>query len=309
MASWQDTLCWCAICIPSSHEAPTPKSNMSYFHMLSHSVSAVNEDVVGFSRDEGWVLDGATSISGRRRETSEGLETDASWFVREFSKGLSHRSLEPHLQRWATSELQKLEADGPLNWENWSHTDVPSASFAHVTLKPGSSTFLNLGDCKIIYQVDGGPISFFGSSEVHKFDHALLGEYLKVRKAEPGMTHQQAWKHLVPTIRANRQRMNTSDGYWILSPDGKGLPYMQRKEVPFSSEMRAILLTDGLYRLVDTYFSMDAETFFSRTFEPAGLSILVQELRSLEDADPNAELYPRVKLQDDASALLVSNRI
>lgn len=279
------------------------------FQVTSSSTSAINEDEAAFTRDEGWVLDGATSVSGRRRTSGGRAESDASWFVREFSDGLRRRPAELPVARWARAVLDELVGKAGAHWADWSSRDVPSASYAHVQVRDGAAQFFNLGDCRILYQADGGPVTLFGSCEVQRLDDALLRAYQHLRRSEPELDHARAWACLVPTIRAHRRLMNVPGGYWILSPDGLGLEHLQRVEVPFDRELRALLVTDGLYRLVDTYGQASVDGFFARAFERGGLPAMVDELRALEAADHTAARYARVKLQDDATALAVVARL
>lgn len=272
------------------------------FDSVSHSISTINEDLIGTNGHRGWILDGATSISGRRKNIRGKIESDASWFVRRFSEELEAVPNGTDAIEQAKQILEKLLIEARLEWGEW-HVDPPSSSFSYVTAKNGIATFINLGDCRLLYQIDCDSIKSFGSSRVVTLDQELLNEYRSVR--ENSESHSSAWNSVIPTIRKNRNRMNTSEGYWILSPDGKGLDHAERINVRYQKKLRVLLITDGLYRLVDTYFQIDANSFFEQAFEKNGLQTLLKILRNIESNDPNSILYPRVKLQDDATALLI----
>lgn len=70
--------------------------------------------------------------------------------------------------------------------------------------------------------------------------------------------------------------------------------------------IRALLMSDGFYRLVDTFSAYrDDATLFAVALQPKGLTTLLAELRAREDADPECIAHPRLKPKDDATALLV----
>jgi hypothetical protein len=275
------------------------------FKSISHSVSSINEDFIGINNNEGWVLDGATSISGRRKEINGRIETDASWFVRRFSDEMKIQPTNVKMETRAKHILDSLLIEAHTEWGNWYAGDVPSSSFSHISVKNGEVEFINLGDCRLLYQADCEPINTFGSCRVASLDLDLLNEYKSIRKYPKKISHSAAWNTLVPTIRKNRISMNTPEGYWILSPDGGGLKHIEHVSIPYQKTLRALLVTDGLYRLVDTYFQINTTAFFEQAFESDGLKILIKQLRKIEASDPDSIVYPRVKLQDDATALSV----
>ena len=67
-----------------------------------------------------------------------------------------------------------------------------------------------------------------------------------------------------------------------------------------------LLMSDGFYRLIDTFNLYSPRNFMARATAPNGLSFLYNELRTVEDSDPDGRLYPRVKKSDDATALLLT---
>ncbi|ROM94302.1 hypothetical protein BK658_17205 [Pseudomonas brassicacearum] len=111
---------------------------------------------------------------------------------------------------------------------------------------------------------------------------------------------------LVPEIRKNRSLMNTPDGYWILSPDGSGISHIESISIPYEKNIKILLTSDGLYRLVDTYCVYSESDFFKEAFSQDGLNNLIKELREIESSDGGGVLFPRVKLQDDASGLCIN---
>jgi Protein phosphatase 2C len=272
---------------------------------ITQTESAVNEDIYGFSDTEAWLLDGATSISGRKMEIDSALQTDASWFVQRVSEGIRRRLGNSNLRSSLPAILRSVSSEARGVWGTWSDVDTPSASLCHVVVRAGQVTFSNLGDCRILYQRDGGTIETFGVCGVQILDAELLAEFSKFRLQHPTYTHTEIWGLVVPRIRGNRSRMNTSAGYWILSPDAAGADHTEELTVEYHHSLRVLLVSDGLYRLVDTYNEYTVSDFFDRAFDRDGLSQFVTRLRGIEAGDQSAEKFPRVKLKDDATGLAI----
>lgn len=272
---------------------------------ICHSSLQINEDILGYNPKAIWILDGATSISGRKLEIERKMESDASWFVNQFSNLFAKLDHDIQLEQQLKSIIESIQHHAVSVWGNWAEQDVPSASFSAAFYNNKNISLYNLGDCRILYQLDHQPVKEFGQSNVETFDRDLLEQYKTIAQQSPRPTHKQIWQQLVDQIRANRLRMNQKDGYWILSPDGRGIDQLQKIDLQFHEDAKVLLSTDGLYRLVDTYKQMDTADFFKKAFEKNGLNELLSQLRKIEDSDPEAIEHPRVKLQDDASAVLI----
>lgn len=105
----------------------------------------------------------------------------------------------------------------------------------------------------------------------------------------------------MPLIRENRARMNTPGDYWILEPRGHGLSGLQQMAIRCSTEVRGLLLTYRLYRIVDTYHLMSRWELFEEAFSVSGLERLGSNTRDAEALGSNEARWPRVKAKDDAT--------
>jgi hypothetical protein len=74
--------------------------------------------------------------------------------------------------------------------------------------------------------------------------------------------------------------------------------------VPAHTVRRVLLASDGYYRLVDHYNAASDAELVRRTAE-LGADAMLAQLRAIEAADPLATRYPRLKIADDATALLL----
>ena len=78
---------------------------------------------------------------------------------------------------------------------------------------------------------------------------------------------------------------------------------METSAIPLERPATALLMSDGLYRAVDT-FHVIAENQMMAWAMDEGLATILAAVRRLEARDADCIRYPRLKPQDDATALL-----
>ena len=76
------------------------------------------------------------------------------------------------------------------------------------------------------------------------------------------------------------------------------------KRVAAPTGTRVLIASDGFLALVSEYGRYDVEGLMTAV-ETNGLATLGEELRAIEDGDPEGRRFPRFKTSDDATALLL----
>lgn len=254
------------------------------------------------SPDAVWILDGATGMTDERVLPGS---SDALWLVEQIDRALA--ALTPTslatgevLRRAVTAAAHEfaraaLRPGAPAS-------ERPSASLAMVRAQGASLELSNLGDCRIL-RVERAGVRCFGSSKVAAFDRRVVDELS--RRQRDGMTrYADIWPHLVDIVRQNRARMNQEDGYWILDLTERPLEHVQYAFAGAADVDHLLLVSDGFYRLVDTYRRYSDESLVRAALD-RGLAALYDELRAIERDDEESLRYPRIKVRDDATALLV----
>ncbi len=280
--------------------------NLIDFH--SDSRARVNEDCVGATDSAAWVLDGATGLG----QSYLPGNSDAVWFVtsldeafrKEFTssaKSPTGQALKLALQR-ITEAFKKSSNGEPI-----VPYEAPSASFAMVRLVEKNLELHTLGDCKIIYQIDTGPITVFGKSKVEELDEGARKELMGVKDGTPGISHGDALLRIRSTLRANRSRMNTPDGYWVLGLDDSAVDHLQSQIIDLSNiyKIAVLLMSDGFTRIYDTFKKYDLESVLFKALKGDGRK-MIEEIRRLESADPACSSFVRFKAHDDATFLVAS---
>lgn len=263
---------------------------------------AVNEDRWGARAAAVWILDGATGIAEERVLPGP---SDALWLVERVDAGLRRRAdlaaPPAEVLRPIVRQMQQEFAGAALR-PAAAPVDLPGAALAMMRLSGESVELGSLGDCRIAHRSDGGEVRCFGTSGVTALDELLVEEVVRFQAA--GLPHDEIWRRVLPMMRRHRALANLPEGYWRLDLSARGLDHIETAIVPASPGASFVLLSDGFYRLVDTYARYSYGTLLAAA-EDTGLRPLYDELRSLEAEDADCRRYPRLKPRDDATAVLV----
>jgi len=261
------------------------------------------DDLWGHADNAVWIQDGATGLSGARILTD--APSDAAWFVAAIDRELraadwalpAHRIL-PVVVAAVAARFRAEAQDIPSDTSTW-----PAACIAIVRLDGRFVELSNLGDCKLLFRhADGGPTQAFGSSPVTALDQQLVRHMVALRGQ--GVTEPEAlWAGLVPLMREGRRLRNIDGGYWVLDIQGRGLGHLQRVTLPAEQVGHVLMMTDGFYRLVDTYEAYSDQSLLDAALA-RGLGELYEELRATEATDDRCTTFPRLKARDDATAVL-----
>jgi hypothetical protein len=109
---------------------------------------------------------------------------------------------------------------------------------------------------------------------------------------------------MMPRLRAERRRRNLPDGYGVLAAERSCVPMIHLDRMPARALRRILLVSDGYYRLVDHYAAASDAELVRRTAE-LGAEAMLRQLRAIEAADLMGTRFPRLKIADDATALLL----
>ena len=262
-----------------------------------------NDDIWGATATAAWVIDGATGLSAER--ILPHAPSDAAWFAASIDGCLRQADWSRPACDCLRDAVAAVEAmfrreavNLPTEMSLW-----PSGAITIVSVGERTVQFVNLGDCKLLFRdAKDRTTRAFGTSVVTALDQMLVDAI--VRLQTEGIVEPAAlWTRLVPDIRRNRMRMNMPDGYWCLDIPGRGLDHVQELAVPRDDTDEFLLVTDGFYRLVDTYRAYSDETLLGAALS-RGLAELYRHLRSIEAQDADCRTHPRLKSRDDATAVL-----
>ncbi len=272
--------------------------------------SKVNEDGYGHWPVEApraaWVLDGVTGINDRALLPGP---TDAAWFVAQVQEALpALLSASPdipavELVGALVEQLERRQSAAWLDARGAEGHETPAASFALVRLIGSEIEVLRLGDCLVLLEAADGTVTVMDHPVLATIEAETRDALLALRAR--GITDpKQAFTAMMPRLRAQRTRRNLRDGYGVLAAERSCLPMLHVDRIPAHTVRRMLLASDGYYRLVDHYGAASDAELVRRTAE-LGANAMLKQLRAIEAADPMATQYPRLKIADDATALLI----
>jgi len=257
--------------------------------------SPYNEDMIGAGAAGVWLLDGATGLAPSRFDGS----SDAQWLVRAFSDYFRHAEGETQavLRSAIAAVRAAYVATGPLPAQPYA---MPSAGLALVRDHGEAIEIATLADVKAYVQFRDGRQVVLGGGPLEALDAALI-EALKAAQAAQGFMDLKALRtQFEPLIRANRERMNRPDGYWVLSLEAVCLTGLEVRRFQRSEIDTVLLATDGFYDLWERYEPGSFAQVLAELKAGRGEAV-VARLRAIERADERGERFARVKLHDDAS--------
>lgn len=270
-----------------------------------------NEDAIGMAFDgesgAAWVLDGATGLADRN--FVPGADTDARWYATRLAAILADLSLEPAPPNVLLHRaIARIDAEyrrlvGP-DLDTVPAYGFPSA--AGVWLRWNEERRLDyagLGDCRVLVRGADGAVRRLGQTGDDPGDR-LVNRAVTALQAGGIADPAAVWVHLLDRVRAARSGMNRPDGYWVFGIVPAAADHCDTDQMILDPGSQVLMVSDGFYRLVDTYHAFTAESLVTGAAE-LGLDALYSRLRAIEADDAACRCYPRLKPGDDASAVLL----
>lgn len=270
--------------------------------------AAYNEDIAGVAGSCAWIVDGSAFFNGAARTAGE---SEGAWFVRRIDAAL--RASPPEdgpFSVWAERLEQQLQHDYAALGQGHPEREPgegPSAVFGVVRLRrEGGRCRIEgavIGDVSILIR-DGDRLERWTDPSSGPFE-ALTIAAATADGHRPGEVIAAA---ALAQVLRNRRSLNRPGGYWAANPGLSWTAGLRLFSTEVSSEATVLLASDGFMRLVDVIAHHD-EAGLMDAVARAGAAGAIAELRQLEGADPEAERYRRVKIHDDATALVVRPKL
>jgi hypothetical protein len=260
-----------------------------------------NDDAFGHADNAAVVLDGATSLG----EPLMPGDSDAAWIAH-----FGARRLMAHVRDGGTPKdaLRYTLADAEKSFkalrrrepaEQW---EFPVASMAFASATKDGFDFLWFGDCAGLLRRATNEVEVLGDSFASKMHEAKrAAKAAKALNIAPVMDGERS--PFLPELRKARNRVNTGS-HWAFGPDPRAVDHVAMKHVTIADEAILLLASDGFLALTTDYGRYGAHALMEKAVAK-GLGVLGEELREIEDADPQGHKHPRFKKSDDATAVLL----
>lgn len=267
--------------------------------------AAYNEDMSGATGSCAWIIDGSAFFSGAARTTGE---SEGAWLVRRIDALL--RASPPGdlaFTAWAEGLERQLRRDYAALGEGHPEREAgegPSAVLGLIRLRrDGAACRIEgavIGDVSILIQ-DGDRIERWTDPSSSPFEARTIA----AATSDGHLPGEVISPKAMAQILRNRHSLNRQGGYWAVNPGLSWQAGLRLFSGSVSLDATILLASDGFMRLVDVIAHHDDRELMDEA-KRVGTAGVIAELRRLEGEDPLAERFRRVKIHDDATALLVT---
>jgi len=261
-----------------------------------------NDDALAHGETAALVMDGATGLS----EPLMPGRSDAAWL-----SGFGARRIMAYLGEGASGREAVTAAlfDAQTSFEALrkrppaGRYEIPYAAMTLAVARGAALEILWFGDCAALVRQPGKSVALIGDALAKRAQEAS-GAARLARAAGTHPVGQTDRPEFMDALRRARDRLNTESGNWAFGPDVLAADRVASREIGAPAGTRLLLASDGFLALACDYRAYDIEGLMAAAQEK-GLKALGQELRGIEAGDPLGIAYPRFKMSDDATAVLL----
>lgn len=261
-----------------------------------------NEDIIGFTPNGLWVLDGATGLNNKNLVSNE---SDAKWYVKWWNEYLYNNiNKNKSLKEILKQGIREIEIEYTSNLKNIhiSKLDKPSSSACIVKLHKNKIEYLILGDCALHTKVEE-KVSVLKDKNLCILDNQVYKEMESLKDLSK-LTHEEIKQNVMQTIINNRLKKNTKDGYWILEFEEEAIDNAIYGTINTSKNISIMLTSDGYSCISDRYKLIEEERLIEEV-SIQGVGNIYNKLREFEEEEFSVNKYPRFKVKDDSSCIYV----
>jgi hypothetical protein len=259
-------------------------------HSEPGSPDKPNEDAIAIDAATVAVLDGATA------RTDTGCIHGVAWFVRHLAKALVEHSDLPPSDALASAISETAGRHrGTCDLE---HPGTPSAALGIVQARDGALGYLLLGDVTLAIDTAEG----LQVRTDNRVGETALAERAAADELPDGSPEKD--QALVRMKHAELASRNVPGGFWVAATDPSIVKHALTGEIPLRNIHRVALFSDGAARAVDPLKLYDWPGLLA-ALTIAGPDELIRQVRVAEQADHTGAQWPRNKIHDDATAVLI----
>jgi hypothetical protein len=270
------------------------------------SPDKANEDICGASGDWAWIID--TSIFPGTEPVMH-PKSDAVWLAVFADERLSNLAPQAEdgvaLVRHVMEEARRVyRARAPQE----RHEDFvcwPLGAMTLVRRRDGHLDAWTFGDTTAFVRHPDGTVLTLGEAPgLRDFEASKAAELMRAAGSRPtAILDEPVFLAWLGERRERQRRSGTPAA--ILSVNPEAASRLRHETVPCEEGTTILLTSDGFSALVDLYGVYDAKGLVEATIA-SGLEPLARKAREVEtEQDPDGKLYPRFKLSDDTTAILL----
>jgi hypothetical protein len=258
-----------------------------------------NDDALCHADALAAVFDGATSIG----DPILPADSDAAWIARKGAQGLL-----THADKGAREALRLTVADAERDFLKErlrapEHAyEIPVSSMMLIAPTEGALDCFWFGDCTALIARPSQPVEVVGTAFANRAREAKgVVALAKSKGLTPAAESNRP--EFIETLRRERNRAYTGIPH-LFSPDIRCVERVKSGSFAVVPDTVVLLCSDGFLALASDYDAYDAGGLVAAALA-RGLRPLYEEVRRIENSDPEGQRYPRFKKSDDATALLM----
>lgn len=274
--------------------------SMSQWEMETYSLKGDgewNEDalVVNESAHIYGVVDGATSLSPYRNQEGFTGGYLAAQLAAAYFTALGEQPL----------ELAAIEANERLREamaaEGVDITDSSalwSAAYVIIKVHECSIEYIQSGDCMLLCRYRDGSVRALTHTQVAHIDQKTLNRMAELRAggvADPA----ELRRLLIPMLQDNRRKANTLEGYGVMNGSPEFPLFLEKGTFNRANVESLYLISDGLFTGAGGWGSLTAD------IDQKGLQRCANDIYAAEQEDAMLQKYPRLKISDDKTGLVL----
>jgi hypothetical protein len=266
----------------------------------------INEDRAGAAGTMAWVIDGATDVVEAPLTLGP---TDASWAaetLHETLGGIAGEDIPTALTNLPAVLSERLAAEFArvaLRQPRGRH-EHPCASGLIARFDGRRLDYVAVGDCTLVAVTSKGIVRL-GTEDADAGDPWVAKAVAQFHARQAAATAAEARAAVWPKIINARKAMNEPDGYGVLSITPTPPHFIKAGTVEVAAGGYALLASDGLMRLIDIFGRYASVRGLLEAAATQGLARLLEDVRAAETEDTNCVRFPRAKVHDDATGVLI----
>lgn len=274
-------------------------------HIYAKGVGQTNEDAcfIDEAAHRFAVIDGATGLSKLSGEIAARKLKEAL--------GATEKSLRDCLHL-ANELLQKEMLAAKVDVFALSKSERSTCGFVAIELKGNRLEYMHAGDCMLFIRYMDGQVREVTYDHLAKLDgvsiaqmHEKIKQMLDGGHPESSDVVKEARSQIQSTIVANRNLLNSMEGYGVFDGTEEALAFMDFGNIALQNVEQILLVSDGLQLPSHKVMNPDAWIETANYAFTHGLQALYEKVVELENEDPHLVKYPRLKFSDDKTGILL----
>ena len=264
--------------------------------------SGVNEDIGCILDRAAWVLDGSTGVTSNH--VFKNYDSDAQWFTRRWNKYLQENIERDQDLKTILKEGVNIIKDEFFSMEGTEEIPkigFPSSTLALVRWYDDYLEYFILAD-NIISIEDKDGITSYKDNLIDDIDQTTFKEMHKFILENDGDL-DSAREHVSGLLQENRNLKNKEGGYYVLEFDDFAIDHGVYGKV-YGEDFNILIATDGFTAISEKYNHCSVDEMLALS-KKHSVDKLNNQLRQIERDDNRGRKYPRIKVHDDSTAILL----